>query len=94
MHFMFFKKVHCMELRKSHQGRPNCVDRIRSGEVSIVFNTTSGRQSLLDSFKIRRSCIDYSIPCLTESDAVFAFVMALKKAKTGEFGVSPLNQVT
>ncbi|HEX4922967.1 MAG TPA: carbamoyl-phosphate synthase large subunit [Bdellovibrionales bacterium] len=84
--------IECLELRKAHQGRPNCVDRIRSGEVSIVFNTTSGRQSLLDSFKIRRSCIDFSVPCITESDAAFAFVLALKKARTGEFTVSPLTR--
>ncbi|MGZ3690298.1 MAG: carbamoyl-phosphate synthase large subunit [Pseudobdellovibrio sp.] len=80
----------CLTLKKVHEGRPNCVDRIRSGEISFVINTTSGRQSLEASFDIRRACTDYSIPCLTESDAAEAFVMALEKSKTGRIEVSPL----
>ena len=82
--------IECLALIKVHEGRPNCVDRIRSGQVSFVINTTSGRQSLEASFDIRRACTDYSIPCLTESDAAEAFVMALEKSKTGLIEVSPL----
>ena len=80
----------CMTLTKVHEGRPHCVDRIRSGQISFVINTTSGRQSLEASFDIRRACTDYSIPCLTESDAAEAFVLALEKSKTGRIEVSPL----
>jgi carbamoyl-phosphate synthase large subunit len=82
--------IKCTPLIKVHEGRPNCVDHIRSGKVSFVINTTSGRQSLEASFDIRRACTDYSIPCLTESDAAEAFVMALEKSKTGRIEVSPL----
>ena len=78
--------------RKVHEGRPHCVDRIRSGQVSFVINTTSGRNSIEASFGIRRSCVDYSLPCITESDAAEAFVLALKRARTGEFSVSHLPQ--
>jgi carbamoyl-phosphate synthase large subunit len=67
------------------------VDRIRSGQISFVINTTSGRQSLEASFDIRRACTDYSIPCLTESDAAEAFVMALEKSKAGRIEVSALR---
>jgi carbamoyl-phosphate synthase large subunit len=77
-------------LRKVHEGRPNCVDRIRSGAVSFVVNTTRGRTSIEASFSIRRACTDYSIPCLTESDAATAFVLALKNFKKQKTEVSPL----
>jgi len=77
-------------LRKVHEGRPNCVDRIRSGAVSFVVNTTRGRTSIEASFDIRRACTDYSIPCLTESDAAEAFVIALKNFKKQKTEVSPL----
>lgn len=80
-----------LSLRKVHEGRPHCVDRIRSGEVSFVINTTRGRTSIEASFDIRRACTDYSIPCLTESDAAEAFVMALQNARQGKFQVSPLT---
>jgi carbamoyl-phosphate synthase large subunit len=80
----------CESVKKVHEGRPHCVDRIRSGEVAFVINTTSGRTSIEASFGIRRSCVDYSIPCITESDAAKAFVLALKKRKQGDFSVNPL----
>ncbi len=82
--------VICEEVKKVHEGRPNCVDRIRSGQVAFVVNTTSGRRSVEASIGIRRSCIDYSIPCITESDAAQSFVVALRRARKKEFGVSPL----
>ncbi|MEZ0392473.1 MAG: carbamoyl-phosphate synthase large subunit, partial [Pseudobdellovibrionaceae bacterium] len=82
--------VGALSLRKVHEGRPHCVDRIRSGEVSFVVNTTRGRTSIEASFDIRRACTDYSIPCLTESDAAEAFVLALKNSRRGDFQVSPL----
>lgn len=82
--------IECLPVKKVHEGRPHCVDRIRSGDVAFVINTTSGRTSIEASFGIRRSCVDYSIPCITESDAAKAFVIALKKSKQGDFTVSPL----
>jgi carbamoyl-phosphate synthase large subunit len=89
----FFEKngLHCLGLKKVHEGRPHCVDRIRSGEVAFVINTTSGRRSIEASFDIRRACTDYSIPCLTESDAAEAFVLALKKVRTKSIDVQPLT---
>src|SRR5690606_3479316 len=78
-------------VKKVHEGRPNCVDRIRSRQVSLVINTTSGRQSVEASFGIRRSCVDYSIPCLTESDAARAFFLAVVKHRRGDISVAPLD---
>jgi carbamoyl-phosphate synthase large subunit len=83
--------VECLALNKVHEGRPNCVDRIRSGQVNFVINTTMGRQSIEASFNIRRACTDYSLPCLTESDAAEAFVLALEKSNTGRIEVSHIS---
>lgn len=80
----------CLQLRKVHEGRPHCVDRIRSGEVSIVINTTTGRRSIEASFDIRRACTDSSIPCITESDAAEAFVIALQRSRVNQIRVTPL----
>ena len=82
--------LECESVRKVTEGRPHCVDRIRSGEVAFVINTTSGRTSIEASLGIRRSCVDYSIPCITESDAARAFVLALGKRRQGEFTVHQL----
>ncbi len=80
----------CISLKKVHEGRPHCVDHIRNGNVSLVINTTTGRKAIEASFDIRRACIDYSIPCITESDAGVAFLIALKKRNEGSFDVTSL----
>lgn len=80
----FFQKhgVPCEAVKKVREGRPHCVDRITSGGIVLVLNTTSKSSSIQASFTIRRSCIDHNIPCLTESHVIHAFVLALKKEKS------------
>ena len=89
--FLFENGVDCVPIKKVHEGRPHCVDRIRSGRVNLVINTTSGGQSLEASFSIRRSCMDFGVPCITENHTAEALILAIKKLKTGEFDVYPLN---
>ena len=79
--------IPCLAVKKVHEGRPHCVDRIRSGKVAFVFNTTAGRRSIEASFGIRRSCLDYSVPCLTEKDAIISFILVLRKIKNQSFKV-------
>lgn len=83
--------VNCLSLRKVDEGRPHCVDKIRSGEVAFVINTTSGRRAIEASFDIRRACTDYNIPCLTESDAAEAFILALKNQRNESSSVEALT---
>lgn len=90
--FLAESGVECEAVKKVHEGRPNCVDRIRSGQVALVINTTSGRTSIEASFGIRRSCIDFSIPCITESDAAEAFLLALKRYRKGDLQVTQVPQ--
>jgi carbamoyl-phosphate synthase large subunit len=92
-HFFNEKGINCLSLKKVDEGRPHCVDKIRSGEVAFVVNTTSGRRAIEASFDIRRACTDYNIPCLTESDAAVAFVLALKNARSGTSSVDALPQM-
>ena len=88
----FLKKhdIPCSYVKKVLQGRPHCVDRITSGQVVLVFNTTSKNSSIQSSFSIRRSCIDYNIPCLTEAHAIQAFIIALIEKKKGKWTVQAL----
>ena len=87
--FLYDAGIDCVPVKKVHEGRPNCVDRIRSGRVALVINTASGRRSIEASFDIRRSCIDFSIPCITESHAAEALLTALRMQRSKEFTVSP-----
>jgi carbamoyl-phosphate synthase large subunit len=78
-------------LKKVFEGRPHCVDHIKSGQVALVINTTRGRKSIEDSFSIRRACTDLFIPCLTESDAAEAFLLALESRRKSEYILEPVQ---
>jgi carbamoyl-phosphate synthase large subunit len=91
--FLYEEGIDCVPVKKVHEGRPNCVDRIRSGQVALVINTTSGRRSVEASFDIRRSCIDFSIPCITESHAAEALMTAMQMQRSKEFTVSALDKM-
>lgn len=91
--FLHDAGIECVPVKKMHEGRPNCVDFIRSGQIALVINTTSGRRSIEASFDIRRSCIDFSIPCITESHAAEALITALHRHHSKEFTVSPLDKM-
>lgn len=88
--FLEEQGLKCISVRKVLEGRPHCVDRIKSGLVKLVINTTRGRKSIEASFSIRRSCIESSIPCLTESDAALAFLHALRHYRQGKTEVGSL----
>ena len=88
--FMQKHGLPCEYVKKVLQGRPHCVDRITSGKVVLVFNTTSKSSSIQASFSIRRSCIDFNIPCLTETHAIQAFITALIAKQKNKMEVQPL----
>ena len=52
-------------VNKVLEGRPHIVDRMLSGEVQLVFNTTEGAQAIADSFSLRRTALTLDIPYYT-----------------------------
>ncbi len=54
---------------KLSEGKPNILDDIKEGRISMVINTSNhGRDAERDGFKIRRSTVEHAIPCLTSLD--------------------------
>ncbi len=64
-------------VNKVQQGRPHIVDRIKDGEVALIFNTTEGWQSLRDSQSIRASALNGKIPYFTTASASVAAAQAI-----------------
>jgi carbamoyl-phosphate synthase large subunit len=62
---------------KVNEGRPNIVDHIKSGEISLVINTPLGRASHYDEQAIRRAALQYSVPCVTTMTGAQALVEAI-----------------
>jgi carbamoyl-phosphate synthase large subunit len=59
-------------VNKVAQGRPHIVDKLTDGDVQIVFNTTEGWQSLMDSFSIRATALEKKVPYFTTAAASLA----------------------
>ena len=78
-------------VNKVLEGRPHCVDAIRSGEVQLVINTASGPQSVADSFAIRRSALTHGVPHYTTIAGARAAVHAIAALKAGTLEVAPLQ---
>ncbi|MEJ5154391.1 carbamoyl-phosphate synthase large subunit [Gluconobacter wancherniae] len=78
-------------VNKVLEGRPNCVDAIRSGEVQMVINTAKGGQAARDSFDIRRGALTMGVPHYTTIAGARAATYAIAAMKEGELGVAPLQ---
>ncbi|WP_198371235.1 carbamoyl-phosphate synthase large subunit [Roseomonas rosulenta] len=83
--------VECQVINKVLEGRPHCVDAIKSGDIQLVINTTGGGQSVADSFDIRRSALTHGIPHYTTAAGARAAVHAIAALKAGTLDVAPLQ---
>ena len=87
--------VPCLSANKVHEGRPHCADRIQSGAVVLALNTSSFEKASIEaSFSIRRSCIDYDVPCLTHINSIKAFILALGSGLPSDPGLLPVRHLT
>ncbi|MBO6037631.1 MAG: carbamoyl-phosphate synthase large subunit, partial [Acetobacter sp.] len=78
-------------INKVLEGRPHCVDAIRSGKVQMVINTAQGAQSISDSFDIRRSALLLGIPHYTTIAGARAAVHAIEALCQGPLEVTSLQ---
>ena len=78
-------------VNKVLEGRPHCVDAIRSGEIQLVINTAAGAQSVTDSFDIRRSALTHFVPHYTTIAGARAAAHAIAAMRTGALEVAPLQ---
>ena len=74
--------IACWPIYKVGQGRPHIVDRIVSGQVSLLINTPLGKKSQYDDYAMRRAAIAHGVPYLTTMSATRAAVDALTAMRT------------
>jgi carbamoyl-phosphate synthase large subunit len=78
-------------VNKVREGRPHIVDRMLSGVVQLVFNTTEGVQAIADSFTLRRTALTNGIPYYTTVAGARAAVQAIAALRAGNLEVAPLQ---
>ncbi|THD81323.1 MAG: carbamoyl-phosphate synthase large subunit [Phenylobacterium sp.] len=78
-------------VKKVLEGRPHIVDAMKNRGVQLVFNTTEGKQSLVDSFEIRRSALMMKIPYFTTTAGALAAAQAIVQTAKAPLEVRPLQ---
>lgn len=79
-------------INKVKEGRPHCVDAIKSREICMVFNTTHGAQSITDSYSIRRSVIMHEIAYFTTVAGIKAGTDGILAMLRENLDVKPLQE--
>ncbi|UTB31663.1 MAG: carbamoyl-phosphate synthase large subunit [Methanobacterium sp. ERen5] len=79
-------------IRKVSQGSPNIRDAVVKGEIDLIVNTPSGKQSADDGYYIRRMAIEMGIPYVTTLAGARAVLTAIEHVKEGEIGIKSLNE--
>ena len=78
-------------VNKVAEGRPHIVDRIKDGDIALIFNTTEGVQSMKDSASIRGSALYGRVPYFTTAAASIASVAAIAALRRHTLEVRPLQ---
>ena len=76
-------------VNKVEEGRPHVVDKIKNDEYDLIINTTAGKQSLRDSYTIRRQALLHKVTYFTTVAGARAAVEAHKSA--GDITVNRLQ---
>ena len=69
------------EVLKVYEGRPNIVDRMINGDVALVINTASGKNTARDSKSIRHTAVSYGVPYCTTVAGAKASAIAIGKRR-------------
>ena len=78
-------------VKKVYEGRPNVVDMLKNGEITLVMNTTEGAAAVEDSREIRSVALYDKIPYFTTAAAAHAAARAMQARKEGELVVKSLQ---
>ena len=83
--------IDCQRINKVNEGRPHLVDMIKNDQVSLIINTTEGKQALKDSASIRRTALQHKVAYSTTIAGAEAVCMALKQME--DFSVRSLGEL-
>ncbi len=70
--------VNCRRVNKVREGRPHIVDMIKNGEITLIVNTTEGKQAIQESLSIRAEAVRKNVTYYTTLGAAIATCTALE----------------
>jgi carbamoyl-phosphate synthase large subunit len=78
---------------KVNEGRPNIVDFIKDGKISIVFNTPLGKESFFDDGAIRKSATLHGVLAVTTLTGAAATVRAIQAVRERTMDFLSLQEI-
>ncbi|MEQ1800378.1 MAG: carbamoyl-phosphate synthase large subunit [Gammaproteobacteria bacterium] len=75
--------VPCRRVNKVREGRPHIVDMIKNEEISLIVNTTEGKQAIKESRSIRAAAVHRKVTYYTTMPAALATSYALDHLDSG-----------
>ena len=85
--------VGCQQLHKLQEGRrPNVLDMIKNGEISLILNTPDERQPGKDEVRIRSAAVSARVPIITTLRGARASANAVKSLQNNQLRVKPLQE--
>ncbi len=83
--------VETTRLMKISEGRPNAVDLIKNGEISLIINTPTRKGAGTDEGKLRATAVRFAVPMITTITGAAAAVRAIKALREGQWSVAALQ---
>jgi carbamoyl-phosphate synthase large subunit len=83
--------IPCQLVLKVHEGRPNIIDLLVSGELQLLINTPLGKHAQYDDYMIRRAAITQGIPYTTTLSAASAAADAIIALRSRRLSVRSLQ---
>jgi len=77
-------------VKKISEGRPNMLDLVKNGDITLVINTPTGKGHHTDEAKIRTAMVSHNIPCITTIAGAQAAVTGIESMREG-YGVKALQ---
>ncbi len=74
------------KVKKLYEGRPNILDLISNGNIQLIINSPSGKESVHDDAYIRKAAIKYKVPYITTIAAGHAAAEGIDHMKKRHHG--------
>ncbi len=84
--------VPCQSVLKVHEGRPNILDLLLSGDIQLLLNTPLGKHAQQDDYMIRRAAITRGVPYTTTLSAASAATDAIMALRSRGLSVRSLQE--
>lgn len=88
--FLANRGIEVNVISKVSGGRPNVIDLIINGEISLVINIPGGVRSKRDEQAIYRATLEHNIPLITTTSGAYLFTRGIEEVSKRPLGLFPI----